>query len=899
MGRKPTSSQSGRQSPPRWADRLLEWFVAPHLLEYVQGDLHETFHKQVIEIGPTRARRAYIRAVLHCLTPFFAKRQTAEPSRTIEHKYPKPMLSAMLSNYLTIAFRNLWRHKAFTAINIVGLAIGLATCLLIVLFVLHELSYDRYHTHADRLYRVTLYGRMDAKDINLAYAYGPTGQTLLQECPGVEAVTRLRREGAFLVKHGENIVKEENVAFVDSNFFSVFNFPMLKGNQARALVEPNTLVLTETIARKYFGQTDPIGKTLSMGNLGLFRITGVCEDVPSNTHFHYDMFGSLQSVKTGNKWLASGAYTYVRLREGYSIQQVEGISRGFVSKYMASEINEFFGMTLSEFLKKGNGFGFVFQPITSIHLQSNLDDELAPNSDIKYVYIFSVIALFILLLACINFMNLSTVGSAGRSKEVGIRKVLGSVRKQLVSQFLTESVLLTFLALGLALGLVLFLLPSFNALAGKQFTLGAILNGKMLVGVVIACLVIGLLAGSYPAFVLSSFKPITVLNGRMQVSLRSGWLRNALVTVQFVVSIGMIIATIVANQQLRFMQNKKVGFDKEQVLVLHDTQVLGPKLNAFKDDLAKLASVIQVSKAGFLPAGSSSQSVDGIQIQDGARSGVYRTKSYYVDDDYLSTLGIRLAQGRNFSKAYPADKSAVLLNEAAVREYGFKNSPIGKQLSTVGDGTEGSKQTYTVIGVVKDFHFESMHQRIAPLLLFYGGDNGQLALRIRTDDIPSLLSTIEQRWKAETANPFAYSFLNERFNTMYQSDQRIGQLVSIFAGLAVMIACLGLFGLAAFTTHQRTKEIGVRKVLGASIVSIITLLLTNYLKLIFVALLIASPIAGYVMSQWLRDFAYRIEVEWWFFALAGGLAILVAVLTVSYQAIKAALMNPVKSLRTE
>lgn len=898
MLKKTSSSQPDRQSPPRWADRLLEWFVAPHLLEYVQGDLHETFYKQVDQVGIGRARRAYIWAVLNCLTPFFAKRQRPDPSRIHYNKYPKPLFSDMLLNYLTIALRNLWRHKAFTAINIVGLAVGLATCLLIVLYVLHELSYDRYHADANRIYRMTLYGRMDNKDINLAYTSGPAGQALLKECPGVEAVTRLRREGAFLVKYKDRIIKEENVAFVDSNFFSVFNLPMLKGHRVRALVEPNTLVLTETMARKYFGQTDPIGKTLSMGNLGLFRITGVCEDVPSNTHFHYDMFGSLQSVKTGSKWFASGAYTYVRLREGYPIQQVEAISDGFVRKYMASEVQEFFGMTLPEFLQKGNRFSFVFQPLTSIHLQSNLDDELEANSDIKYVYIFSVIALFILLLACINFMNLSTVGSAGRSKEVGIRKVLGSVRMQLVGQFLAESVLLTFLALVLAMGLVLLLLPGFNELAGKQFTFSAIANVKMLGGAVLACLMVGLLAGSYPAFVLSSFKPIKVLNGRMQVSLRSGWLRNALVTVQFVVSIGMIIATIAANQQLQFMQNKKVGFDKEQVLVLHDTQVLGPKLSAFKAELAKLASVVQVSKAGFLPAGSSSQSVDGIQIQDGTRIGTYRTKSYFVDDDYLATLGIRLAQGRNFSKDSPADNSAVLLNEAAVRTYGFKN-PIGKQLSTVGDGTEGSKRTYTIIGVVKDFHFESMHQHIAPLLLFYGGDSGQLALRIRTDDIPSLLTNIEQRWKADTDNPFAYSFLNDRFNTMYRSDQRIGQLVSIFAGLAVLIACLGLFGLAAFTTHQRTKEIGVRKVLGASVASIVTLLLTNYLKLILVALLIASPIAGYVMSEWLRDFAYKIEMEWWFFALAGGLAVAVAVLTVSYQAIKAALGNPVKSLRTE
>jgi len=375
-------------------------------------------------------------------------------------------------------------------------------------------------------------------------------------------------------------------------------------------------------------------------------------------------------------------------------------------------------------------------------------------------------------------------------------------------------------------------------------------------------------------------------------------LRNALVTTQFVVSIGMIVATIVANRQIQFMQNKKVGFDREQVLVLHDTHVLGAKTEAFKVELAKLSSVVKVASAGFLPAGHTSQSVDGIQFRDGTRTGTHRTKGYYIDEDYLPTLGIDLAQGRNFSKAFSTENSSVLLNEAAVRTYGFKN-PIGQQISTVGDGSEGSKHTYTVVGVVKDFHFESMHQHIAPLVIFYGKDNDQLALRIQTNDIPTLLQKIEQQWKATTDNPFAYSFLNERFSKMYQSEQHISQLFAVFAGLAILIACLGLFGLAAFTTHQRTKEIGVRKVLGSSVTGIVTLLLTDYLKLILIATLIASPIAGYTMSQWLRDFAYRIDLPWWAFALAGVLATVVAVLTVSYLAIKAALVNPVKSLRAE
>lgn len=886
------STNSLPSQPPRWADQLLEWFVAPHLLEYIQGDLHENFHKRVAKVGIARARREYLWAVFHCLTPFFTKRQT------IKSSYSNQPSTVMLSNYLTIAFRNLWRQKAFTAINIVGLSVGLASCLLIVLYVLHELSYDSYHAHADRIYRMTMHARMDEKDINLAYSTGPSGQALLRESSGVEAVTRLRKEGAFLVKHGQDIIKEEKVAFVDSNFFSVFSLPMMKGSPKNALAEPNTLVLTQTTAQKYFGKADPIGQSLTLGNLGLFRVTGVCEDVPSNTHFHYDMFGSFESVKTGDKWLASGAYTYVRLREGHSLAQVETISRGFVSKYIAPEIKEFFGMDFTEFQKKGNRFGFQFQPITDIHLHSDLDDELEANSDAKYVYIFSVIAFFILLLACINFTNLSTAGSASRSKEVGIRKVLGSVRTQLVTQFLTESVLLTFFALVLALVLVFLLLPSFNVLSGKQFTVNDLVNGRLLMGAVVCSLVIGLLAGSYPAFVLASFKPITVLKGKLQIGGRGGWLRNALVTTQFVVSIGMIVATIVANRQIQFMQNKKVGFDREQVLVLHDTHVLEAKADAFKAELAKLSSVVKVASAGFLPAGHTSQSVDGVQIQDGARTATHRTKGYYIDEDYLPTLGIGLAQGRNFSEAFSTENASVLLNEAAVRTYGFKN-PIGQQISTVGDGSAGSKRTYTVVGVVKDFHFESMHQHIAPLVIFYGKDNNQLALRIQTNDIPTLLQKIEQQWKATTDNPFAYSFLNERFSKMYQSEQHISQLFGVFAGLAVLIACLGLFGLAAFTTHQRTKEIGVRKVLGASVTGIVTLLLTDYLKLILIATLIASPIAGYTMSQWLRDFAYRIDLPWWAFALAGVLATVVAVLTVSYLAIKAALVNPVKSLKAE
>ncbi|GAB3916374.1 ABC transporter permease [Larkinella terrae] len=878
--------------PPRYAARLLKFFCAPDRLEEVLGDLHEEFAGRVRQMGAGRARWYYWWEVLGFLKPrFLMKRKTDAYSTT----YVNPI---MIQNYFKIAWRNLWRKKAFSAINIAGLAVGLATCLLIVLFVQHELSYDSYNTKADRLFRVALSVRIAGKEMDMAYAPALTGSSLVRDYPGVEATTRLESDGSFVVKYGTERFKEDRVVFADSNFFELFSIPLLKGNVKTVLNEPNTIVLTQTTARKYFGHQDPVGKSLTLGDK-LYRVTGVCRDVPSNTHFHYDFFASYTSLKQSEKWLASGSHTYVLLQKNYPVEKLLAQSSNFIRKYMGPEIPEFLGMTYDEYLKKGDWIAFDFQPVTAIHLGPNRENELEANSDPKYVYIFSAIAVFILLLACINFMNLSTAGSANRAKEVGIRKVLGSVQQQLIRQFLSESVLITFLALVVAGGLVAMALPTFNQLANKEFDLGTLLNARMITYTLVGCLLVGLLAGSYPAFFLASFRPVSVLKGRIQAGMRSGWLRNTLVTIQFVVSIGMIIGTLVVYQQLRFIQNKKVGFDKEQVLILHDTYVLGNKLNAFRNELTKQSSIVSASLAGYLPAGKSNSGYDGFRdVNAPTKTTPFRVKTYRVDDQYLPTLGIQVGLGRNFSKAFSGDTAAVLVNEAAVKQFGWKN-PIGQRIATVGDGSPGDRHTYTVVGVTKNFHFESMHEHIAPLVMYYGGDWYQLALRIRTDNVPALLKTLEQRWKAETDTPFSYSFLNERFNKMYQAEQRVGELFGVFAGLAVFIACLGLFGLAAFTTLQRTKEIGVRKVLGASVASIVALLSRDFLRLVVVAIVIATPIGWYAMNQWLADFAYRIDLEWWVFALAGLLAVAVALLTVSYQSIKAALVNPVRSLRSE
>ncbi|QMW06656.1 ABC transporter permease [Spirosoma foliorum] len=884
--------------PPRFAQKLLEAFGDPNTSEEVQGDLLELYAYWLETVGERKARWRYTLSALKLLRPF------AKPKPLTDYSSPFSLSPNMLRNYLKIAWRNLVLHKAFTTINIVGLAVGLATCLLIVLFVTHELSYDRYHANADRLFRANIHGQVGGKDINTAPVSVPLGPTLLRDYPEVEAVTRFDQEGTFIVKHNNDSFKEEHVVFVDSNFFNVFSIPLLKGRGTGSslkavLTEPNTLILSETIAKKYFGEQDPIGQTLTLGTRGTYRVTGVCQDVPSNTHFHYDIFGSFSSTESRNTWLSSGCYTYVVLRPGYSIASLQAKMPSMVAQHIGSEIQQLFGISLAEFTKKGDQFGFGFQPVTDIHLHSDLEGEIEPNSDVKYIYIFSIIAVFVLLIACINFMNLSTAGSAGRAKEVGIRKVLGSIKQQLIWQFLSESILVTFMALLVALGIVALALPSFNQLSGKQFEFTALLKGMMLPGVLLASLMIGLLAGSYPAFFLSAFKPVSVLKGQIRAGFRSGWLRNTLVTTQFVVSIGMIIGTMVVYRQLHFIQNKKVGFDKDQVLVLHDSYSLGAKGKAFRDELAKLAQVVDVTQAGYLPAGASNGGNDGFQPEGAsAQSAIYREKTYYIDENYLPTLGIGLAQGRNFSKAFPSDSVAILINEAAAKRFGWKN-PVGHRLWTIGNGSPESRRLYTIVGVVKDFHFESMHQRIAPLVMFYGADNYQLALRIRTTDMPGLLKTLEQKWKAQSDTPFAYSFLNERFNRIYQSEQRVGQLFGIFAGLTVIISCLGLFGLAMFTAQQRTKEIGVRKVLGASVGSVVALLSKDFLKLVLVAIVIATPIAWYAMSQWLQDFAYKIDIEWWVFVLAAFIAIAIALITVSFQSIKAALTNPITSLRSE
>ncbi len=810
----------------------------------------------------------------------------------------------MLSNYLKIAYRNLLRSKAFSAINIVGLSLGLATCMIIGLFVLDELSFDRFHEKADRIVRVTFRANMSGNKIEEAVVMPPTAKTLQRDYPEVLEATRLRTAGEFMVKKGEKTIKEQGVAFADSNFFQVFSFPLLAGDAKTALLKPNTLVISEKMANKYFGDADPIGQILNAKNYDTpMEVTGVMAEWPANSHFHFDFLIAMAGLPEArlNSWMQSNFYTYLVLPEGYNYQQLQAKLPQMVDKYIGPEIKQAFGMNYTEFKQRGNELGFQLQPLKNIHLHADFEQDLGPSGDIRYVYIFGAIALFMLLIACINFMNLSTAGASKRAREVGIRKVMGSVKSTLIGQFLLESIMLTAFALVLAVGIVYLALPFFNTLADKSLTLSFVEMPWLLPGLLGLGLIVGVLAGSYPAFFLSSFKPITVLKGgtnpsRFKSGRRSIGLRGTLVVVQFCISIILIVGTTVVYQQLQFIQNTKLGYDKDQVLVLQETYRLGQNEQLFKQQLLQDSRVVDVAVSGYVPAGPSFNNNFMVSGDDNPKQYVKGIR-YDVDEHYVPTLGMRIVDGRNFSPEFATDSSGIILNETAAKELGWGKAAIGHTMKSSNDG---GKRTYHVIGVVQDFNFKSLHERIGPLMMTLGDNSGAILAKVKTRDLSALITSVEKQWKTLIADEsLEYSFLEENFNATYRAEQKTARILGLFAGLTIFVACLGLFGLATFTAEQRTKEIGVRKVLGASVTSVVALLSKDFLKLVAIAILIASPIAWYVMNAWLQDFAYKIDISWWVFALAGLLAVGIALLTVGYQSVKAALMNPVESLRSE
>ncbi len=807
----------------------------------------------------------------------------------------------MLKNFIKTALRNILKRKGYSLLNIAGLAIGMASCLLIMMFVDDELSYDAYNEKADRIYRVAGSFRYGGRDIDISVAPAPMAKVLMDEFPEVEDAARFIQRGRYIFRYGENSYKETRVSYVDASFFNLFTVPLLKGDPETALTQPNTLLLSRRTAQKYFGDLDPIGKTLRQNDQTDYMVTGVFEEIPDNSHFHFDILISMISLPDSKNqiWLSYNYQTYILLHQGADPAAVEAKFDDLIVKYMGPQIKAFMGKSLEEMAASGElGGEFYLQRLRDIHLHSDLIGEMEATSDVKYVYIFAAIALFILIIASINYMNLSTARSSGRAKEVGVRKVLGSVRSQLIRQFLTESMLLSLISLAVALGLLRLALPLFSGLTGKTLSIVDLGSTAMLAVMVMVALTVGILAGSYSAFFISAFRPVSVLKGHLKSGIKSRWFRSGLVIFQFAASTILIIGTFVVYSQLHYIRNKKLGYSKEQILILNNAYLLGDQIETLKNEMLSYPQVVSATISDYLPI-PSDRNLTAV-LPEGERDSAKATsmQNWIVDYDYVKTLGMNILEGRDFSREYSTDTRATIVNQETARQFGW-DRPVGKRVGRV-ISMKGDLELYEVIGVVEDFHYETLKDTIGPLVMFLGDSNGRISFRIETKDIAGAISLLRNKWKEFLPNqPFEYDFMDERFAAMYRTEQRIGKIFGVFAAFAVFIGCLGLFGLAAFTAEQRTKEIGIRKVLGASVSGVIRLLTKEFVILVAVANIIAWPVAFFVMNGWLRDFSYRISLNVWIFVFAGLVTLLIALLTVSFQAAKSALANPANSLRYE
>lgn len=805
----------------------------------------------------------------------------------------------MIKNYFKVAFRNLFRNKFYSLLNISGLAIGIASCLLIVLFVTDELSYDTHFENSENTYRITMSGALNGSAFDLAVVGPVVGKTMMEDFPEITDYGRFRQAGSPFIKYGENIFKEENFAFADHSILEIFGISLIYGDPATALMEPKSLVMSQSAAQKYFGDENPVGKIVEYGSAKDYKVTGVYEEIPNNTHFDFDVLCSMITRDESKQaiWLSMNFQTYLVLSEGADLDKMAAQFPEMLKKYIGPEVKQFMNLEWEDMAENGSALAFSMQPVSDIHLHSDLQGELDANGDITYVYIFSAIAFFILLIACINFMNLATARSAHRAKEVGVRKVLGSVKRQLISQFLAESVLISLISFLLAIGLAFIALPFFNDLANKQLSI-PFSNPVFLASVFGGVLTVGLLAGSYPAFFLSAFQPVTVLKGSLSNGMKSGALRSVLVVIQFCTSIFLVIGTLVIMNQLEFIQNKNLGFDRDQVLIVNDAYLARSNTAAFKTKIESFAEVKSASYSSFLPTPSNNNMnvfFDGVVP---SQDNQVLMSNWVIDYEYIETMGMELIQGRNFSRDFPTDTLGIIINEAALKEFGFED-PLGEIIGSIAS-QEGNIQGYKVIGVVKNFHYQTLKNKIGPLAFQLGNSTGLLNLKVNTSDYSGLLNKIEESWMdLAPSQPFETSFLDDRFGRMYDAEQRLGKIFGVFATLTIVVACLGLFGLAAYTAENRIKEVGIRKVLGANVGQLVYLLSRDIGKLVLIAFVIGAPLAWYAMDNWLQGFEYRTNIGASIFIITLSGSLLIALMTMCYQSLKAATSNPVKSLRTE
>lgn len=803
----------------------------------------------------------------------------------------------MIRNYLKMAWRNLWKNKVFSTINIIGLAVGFSICLLIMLFVIDETSYDSYNENADRIFRLEADIYFNDTQANFATSPDPLGPTLLEESPLVEQMTGLSFQRNVLIKQDSKNLQDHNLAFVDSTFFKVFTIPFLRGNPESALRDPLSIVIDETTAKKYFNTIEVIGKTLYVDNTTTCNITGVMKDFPRQSHFH---FSFLRPKGRNNIWLSNNTYNYILTRKDVSKEQLQEQVDAIADKYIGMQLQAELNTTLTDLKRDGNHISYVVRPLTEIHLHAANQYEIEANSDAKYVYIFSAIALLILLIACVNFMNLSTAQSANRAKEVGIRKVAGSLKSNLITQFLTESIMVSFISLLLSMGLAMLFLPMFNQLANKEMSVATFFSTWLFPVTLGLVIIVGLIAGSYPALYLSSFKPVLVLKGKIASGFKNNWLRSGLVVFQFTISVILILGTLVIYKQLDYIQNKKLGYERDQTIVVHDIYNLNDKRDPFKNEVLKMSNVENMT-IGDLPTEKNFDNEGWFKDTNFDVSKAAVVNNFYVDENYIPTLGMEIKIGRNFSNEFPTDSKAIILNETAVKMLGIKD-PLGDILYRSGTDENGATipDARHIIGVVKDFNFNSLRRSIEPVIIVKADNYNTMAIRTDQNSMASVISSVQTEWnRMVPEQPFSYTIMDDDFNRAYSSEQQTGKLFVIFAIFAIFIGCLGLFGLVTYAAEQRTKEIGIRKVLGAKVIGIVTMLSKDYAKLVLVATLVAFPLAGWIMTKWLQGFVYRTSLSWWMFLIAGGTVGFIAILTIGIQSFKAATNNPTKSLRTE
>ncbi|WP_300439111.1 ABC transporter permease [Christiangramia sp.] len=801
----------------------------------------------------------------------------------------------MIRNYLKTGSRNIIKNKGTFAVNIIGLALGIASVIMIMLYVLDELSYDRFNEKADQIVRVVFKAEVNGEQMNEAVVMAPVAQTLKNDLPEVTQATRLAKSYNNRLEHKGIYYGQSELGYVDPNFFDVFTLPIINGNKNTPLDEPNSVVISESLAKNIFGNTEPIGKTITVSNRDeQLYVSGVMKDIPKNSHFHFDLLVSTLGYDQAQKtsWMESDFFTYLVLKEGAEVAEVEAKLPAITKKYMGPQMMEAIGMSYEEF-QKDNDIGLFLQPLTDIHLHSDFSDAttLEQGGDIKYVYIFSAIAIFMLVIACINFMNLATASASKRSKEVGIRKVLGSNKNQLIYQFLAEAFISTIIAAVLASVLFALSIPFFNQLAGKTIEFSTILNPAYLLSLLGLIFLITILAGAYPAFYLSSFNPLNALKSKF--SGNGSGIRSGLVVFQFVISAGLILATLVVREQMNYIQNKDLGYEKDQLLVIKDTYLLENNEDNFIQEIENDPRVASVTHSAFVPAGESDNEVGGT-FQNG--EFLRRMYFYNVDENYIPTLGMELLQGRNFSKEFGDESDKVIINEKAAEILGFGKDAVGKTFQR--DTREGLKDI-TVMGVIKNFNWKSLHQEIEPLILKknpYGG----VILRSKSANMSGIIEKLNSTWNQYNPREVLnYSVLDDSFQHTYLKERKMGTILTLFAILTIIVACLGLFGLVTFTAEQRFKEIGIRKVLGSSATQIVALLSKDFLKLVAVSFLIAFPLCFYLMNRWLQDFAYRINIQWYLFVLAAVITLGIAFLTIGIKSFRAASINPIKSLKTE